>query len=225
MKIRYITILLLCAMLTGCADAHKQSEQHAATVPEVTAEAETVAAVIRPLPDAAMESLDNCILNISFEQNDFYQDESGNICLRMRIYTYDKYDMVDISALKTGDTILLSGEEILVSTVERNEYGTVLVNGGLDEGGFDLATDDDGVYYVHGYSDMKSWYLVGETKCEISDVFALKDSSNLDLGTVTYKAEDFLQENTMPDFGFFPQNTTARIDNGRLVEMNRIYTP
>lgn len=226
MKLKILTIVMLCAILAGCTSSGSKPEQPAEpTAVETKAEETVAAAVIRPLPDTTMEALENSVLNISFTQNDLYQDESGKTILRMQIYTYEKFDMVDISRLKAGDIFLLSGEEIPVESVERNAHGTVLVNGGLDEGGFDLATDDSGIYYVHGYSDMKSWIPVGIAEFVISETFVFHDSANLELDTVVYDAKDLV--NGVPEsiFGYQPQNTTVRIENGQVVEMNRIYTP
>lgn len=226
MKLRIFIILLLCILLSGCRRSGTKPEQTTVPAPvETKIEKTTAVAVIRPLPDTTMNSLDNSVLNISFMQNDFYQDESGEMKLRMQIYSYEKFDLVDISDLKAGDTIILSGEEILVKFVERNDYGTVLINGGLDEGGFDLATDDSGIYFVHGYSDVKAWMPVADAEFVVSETFVFHDSANLELDTVVYDAEDLV--NGVPEsiFGYQPQNTTVRIENGQVVEMNRIYTP
>lgn len=226
MKLKILTIVMLCAILAGCTSSGSKPEQPAEpTAVETKAEETVAAAVIRPLPDTTMEALENSVLNISFTQNDLYQDESGKTILRMQIYTYEKFDMVDISRLKAGDIFLLSGEEIPVESVERNDYGTVLINGGLDEGGFDLATDDSGIYFVHGYSDVKSWMPVADAEFVVSETFVFHDSANLELDTVVYDAEDLV--NGVPEFifGYQPQNTTVRIENGQVVEMNRIYTP
>lgn len=226
MKLHILTIVLFCAILSGCTSSGSKPEQTAEPEAVETKSVETVApAVIRPLPDTTMQALDNAVLNISFAQTDVYQEESGKTILRTQIYTYEKFDLVDISGLKAGDTILLSGEEIQVKSVERNAHGTVLVNGGLDEGGFDLATDDCGIYFVHGYSDMKSWIPVGSAEFVVSDTFVFYDSADLEMGTVVYNAEDLV--NAIPEslFGYQPPNTTVRIENGQVAEMNRIYTP
>lgn len=218
MKLRIITILMLCILLNGCA----ANQQPVETIP---VETEAAAAVIQPLADTTMEALEDSIVHISFSQDDVYQDESGTILLRMQIYTYDKFDMMDISGLKTGDTILLSDGALLVNSVERNDHGTVLINGGLEEGGLDLATDDSGTYFAQGYSDMKSWYLVGEAECSVSEDFIFTDSADLEQGAVTYKAADLLDSIPASAYGYQPQNTTVRMENGQVVEMNRIYTP
>ena len=217
--------LLLCALLAGCTNAGNQPEQPAVPSQTETTVTEAAVSVIRPLPDTTMEALNDSIVNLSFGQNDFYRDASGSVLLRMQVYSYEKFDMVDIAGLKAGDTIILSGEEINVNSVERDNYGGVLVNGGLDEGGFDLATDDEGIYYEHGYSDMKSWYLVGEAECNVADSFVFTDSSDLEVGTRTYTAEDFMNGNAVFDYGYLPQSTTVRIENGQIVAMERIYTP
>ena len=117
MKFRIIISLLLCFILAGCTNAPNQQKLSTETVRPETTEKVTTATVICPLPDTTMESMDNSIVHISIGQGDFSRDKSGNICLRMQVYSYDKFDMVDISSLKAGDTIILSGEEIAVNTV------------------------------------------------------------------------------------------------------------
>lgn len=224
MKTRILIILVMCIIFAGCTNTRNQPGQPAQTAP-VETKATEAATVIRPLPDTTMDALENSIVNISFEQNGFYRDEAGNVYLQMQIYSYDKFDMVDISAMKVGDIILISGEELIVNSVERNDQGTVFINGGLDEGGLDMITDDGGIYFSHGYSDMKSWNLVGEANCPVSDDFVFTDSVNLDLGKVIYGAEDLLNSIPAPEYGYQPQNTTVRIENGQVVTMERIYTP
>lgn len=226
MKLQIFSVFLFCILLMGCRCSVSNPEQITEPVQvETNAENTVFSKVIRPLPDTTMQGLENSVLHISFDQNDFYQDETGDIYLRMQIYAYEKFDLVDISGLKAGDIILLSGEEIPVKSVERNAYGMVLVNGGLDEAGFDLATDDSGIYFLHGYSDMKSWILLGEAELVVSDTFVFHDSADLESGTVVYDANDMLEAMPEVAFGYQPQNTTVRIEDGRVVEMNRIYTP
>lgn len=226
MKKRNISILLvLCILLAGCTSTADQAQQLGATVQTETASESAEATVIRPLPDTTMETLQDSIVHISFEQDSFSRDASGSIFLRMKIYSYDRFDMVDISAMKAGDTIIVSGEEIPVTAVERNDHGTVLVNGGLENGGFDLANDDGGVYFVHGYDDMKSWNSVGEAECPVSDSFVFTDSVDLEKEPVAYSAADMLEGIPGAQYGFQPQNTTVRLENGQVVTMERIYTP
>ena len=211
--------------MSGCASVKEQPEQVVESTRLETSAEETVSEMIRPLADTTMEALKDSVVHISFEQDGFYRDASGTVFLRMRVYSYEKFDMVDISCLKAGDSILLSGEEILVTSVKRNDYGTVLINGGLEEGGFDLATDNSGVYFVHGYDDMKSWNLVGEAECPVAECFVFTDSADLEHDPILYSAADVLDGIPAAEFGFWPQNTLVRIEEGQVVTLERIYTP
>ena len=113
MKIRIFTVLLLCVLLTGCFNTPNPPEQPTESVPAETIVEETeIAAVIQPLPDTTMESIRDSIVHVSFGQEDVYQDDSGNICLRVQVYSYDQFDMVDISGLKAGDTILATAKRL-----------------------------------------------------------------------------------------------------------------
>ena len=53
-----------------------------------------------------MENLTDAILSISLDEGDAYVDDQGRMQMDLKIYTYDKYDMVDIANLKVGDTVV-----------------------------------------------------------------------------------------------------------------------
>lgn len=54
------------------------------------------------------------------------------------------FDLVDISLLNVGSIIAINKEQIEISSIEINELGTVIINGGLDVGGYELITNEDG---------------------------------------------------------------------------------
>lgn len=227
MKRTLILMLALCLMLAGCGAAQEAPATTAATKAP-TAAPETTAAqanVIAPLPDTTMSALDDSIAAVALEEGNIRVEESGLTVMYLQVYRYDMYDLVDMANLKEGDILLHCGEEIPVNALERTENGTLLINGGLDQGGLDLVTQEDGVYYAMGYSDMKSWYLAGEAMLEVSPDFVFTDSSDLDKGTVTYTAQDLIDGNPEIPFYFAPQNTTVRIQDGVVMAMDRIYTP
>ena len=149
--------LALCLLLAGCATTQTQPET----------EAETAKTIV-PLPDTTMENLTDAILAVSFEKGDAYVDDTGKMQMDLKIYTYDKYDMVDISSLEVGDTIVGHSGEVQVTSKEQNEAGTIMINGGLEEGGFDLVTDDSGIFFETGFDDIKNWYEVGEATIRVS---------------------------------------------------------
>ena len=204
-----ITVIFtaLFLLLAGCASAQTDPAQK-----------------ISPLPDATMENLTDAILSVSLAEGDAYVDETGKMQMDLKIYSYDCYDMVDISNLKVGDTLVRHSDEVQVTSIEQNDAGTIYINGGLDNGGFDLVTDDCGVFYEMGYNDHKNWYQVGEATIRVSADFKGSDCADPELGEVVIYPGDFLVD-AVTNYDFTPYNTTISIEGGQIVEMNRRYIP
>lgn len=207
MKKISVIFTALFLLLAGCASAQTDPAQK-----------------ISPLPDATMENLMDAILSVSLAEGDAYVDETGKMQMDLKIYSYDCYDMVDISNLKVGDTLVRHSDEVQVTSIEQNDAGTVYINGGLDNGGFDLVTDDCGVFYEMGYNDHKNWYQVGEATIRVSADFKGSDCADPELGEVVIYPGDFLVD-AVTNYDFTPYNTTIRIEGGQIVEMNRRYIP
>ena len=204
-----ITVIFtaLFLLLAGCASAQTDPAQK-----------------ICPLPDATMENLTDAILSVSLAEGDAYVDETGKMQMDMKIYSYDCYDMVDISNLKVGDTLVRHTDEVQVTSIEQNDAGTIYINGGLDNGGFDLVTDECGIFYEMGYNDHKNWYQVGEATIRVSVDFEGLDRADPELGEVMIYPGDFLI-GAVPNYDFTPYNTTVRVADGQIVEMTRRYIP
>lgn len=210
------------------AETQRQEEQSTEVVEDqqtATSEKKEAATVI-PLPVTIdIMKLEDCMAAISLEKGNFYTDKTGAVIMDVTVFVYDLYDMADISMIKEGDTILRGQEEILISSIECNENGLVLINGGLDNGGFELYTEENTVYYERGYSDMKSYYELGKVSLPVSPDFIYNDASDLDKGAVIFSAEDFLQDAVGIDYHFNANNTTIQIEDGYVTTMTRVYTP
>ena len=207
MKKMMLIMMMFCLLLTGCGNAQ-----------------ENTAATVSPLPDATMENLTDAILSVSLEEGDAYVDDTGKMQMDVKVYTYDKYDMVDIAELEEGDTIVTHSGEVEVTSIERTEGGLVCINGGLEEGGFDLFTDESGIYYETGFDDAKNWYEVGEATIRVSTDFVGYDNADPELGEVVLYPGSFLV-GEVTNYNFTPFNTTIRVEDGQIVEMNRMFTP
>ena len=238
MKKMLMLLVMLALMLTGCGKAQegaaetKQPENKPAEIvveqetPEKAEEPEEAepGVTVQPLADTTMDNLEDAILSVSFGEGDVYVDDTGKLQMKAKIYTYDKYDMVDIAQLKEGDIIVTHAGEVEVTSLERSESGILFVNGGLEGGGFDLVTDDSGIFFETGYSDMKNWYEVGEATIRVSADFEGLDNANPDVGEIVLYPGSFLV-GEVTDYNFTPHNTTIRVEGGQIVELNRIYTP
>lgn len=203
-------------MLSGC------SEITTGTAAD-TEEHKTITPVDSWLESADLETLDDCTVAASFTLDDLYTIESGDEALTFTVYDYDLYDMTDISYIKVGDNIVIQGEEVNIESLKTND-STLLINGGLDNGGYELNTDGDTVYYATTWDDLKLYNEIGQTTMTFSKDVVITDSSQLDSSdTVTYTLED-LENKVMTDH-FVPNNTTIRIEGGAIVEITRAYNP
>jgi len=182
--------------------------------------------VIAPLPCTIdMNALDNCTLAVSLNKEDIYAGEDGKARMKVTVYDYDLYDIVDISMMEVGSTMILRGEEVEITDLETNEFGLIFVNGGLDQGGFDLFTNENGVYFESGYSDKKSYYELGSAELPVAEDFVYIDASDLDNGEKEYTLEEVLSEDSGIEYHLVPDNTTIVIENGEVIEMKRVYIP
>ena len=212
MKKLLLLTLALCFLLTGCSSANEEAQP---TEP---------GAIINPLPDSTMDNLSDAILSVSLEEGGAYVDDTGKMQMDLKIYSYDKYDMVDISMLKVGDVLVTHAGEVEIRSLEHTEGGSIAINGGLDAGGFELVTDDNGIFYEQGFNDAKNWYEVGEATIRVSVDFRYYDNSDFDKGEVIYYPGSFLV-GEVTDYHFYPHNTTIRVENGQIIEMHRVYVP
>ncbi len=236
MKKWVLIMAVVCLMLAGCgkvegniaADTTQPENSNVETGNEQgasgNAEQNEPVVVVQPLPDATMENLTDAILSVSLEEGGAYVDDTGKMQMDVKIFTYDRYDMVDISKLKVGDIIVTHAGEVEITAMERSEGGTLYINGGLEEGGFDLVTDESGIFYETGFNDVKNWYEVGEATIRVSADFKGYDNSNPEQGEVMIYPGDFLV-GEVTDYNFTPYNTTIRVEGGQIVELNRVYTP
>ena len=227
--------MVFCLLLTGCAASQKGNGENeipsdiAASKAMVSSDTDSTEQpeethTITPLPDTTMENLTDAILSISLDEGDAYVDDQGRMQMDLKIYTYDKCDMVDIANLKVGDTVVRHSGEVKVISKEQNEAGTIYINGGLENGGFDLVTDDCGIFYETGFNDVKDWYEIGEATIRVSADFKGIDNADLEQGEVIIYPGDFLI-GAVTNYDFTPYNTTIRVEDGQIVEMNRVFIP
>ena len=187
---------------------------------------ESNAKVISPLPETLdVNNLDNCTVAVFLEKGDAYVDDNGKMMMNVNVYTYELYDMVDIASLNENDVIVRRNEEVKITELERLDTGLVRINGGEEKGGFDLASDDNTVYYEIGMSDIKAYNELVKVTLPVSDEFEYVDESDLDSEAKTYYPGDFLTEDAGIEYNFTPNNTSIVIEDGVVVKMNKAYMP
>ena len=207
-----LTLILSVGLIAGCNSQTGKEENNAK--------------VINPLPETLdVNALDNCTVAVSLEKGDAYVDDNGKMVMNLTVYSYELYDMVDIASLKENDVIVRKDEEVTITEVERTDSGLVRINGGEENGGFDLVSNDNTVYYETGMNDIKAYYELGKATLPVSVDFEYIDESVLDSEAKTYYPGDFLTDDAEIEYNFTPNNTSIVIENDTIIKMNKVYMP
>ena len=225
MKKMIIAVLLISFLCAACTQEQAEISENYTT--EVVATSEDISPKkIMPLPCTVdVNQLHDGTLAVSLEEDALRKDESGNLKMHLTVHAYDLYDMVDISRMQVGDTIYINGQDLLITSLEETQYGSVLINGGLEYGGHELRTDESGVYYETGYSDVKSYYEIGGVTLPLFEQFVYVDASDLDLGERIWTLEEFEAMYAETAFYFQPSSTSVVVENGMITSLTRIYVP
>lgn len=222
MKKWYLT-LILCLLLAGCTI---KNEPVTLPAPEPATKPVAQTNWIQPLPETVdLENPGSCTLSVSLAEGDVYLDDTGVLRMKLTVYDYDRYGAADIAALRVGDTITIDAENVVVKTLNVDEYGTVDINGGLSGDGYSLTTNDDATYHRLLENDSRDYHELGTITVPVDESLVYTDMSQPDKEPKVYVSGDFLAPDNGIDYGFYPQNTTIRLENGRAVEMTRVFVP
>lgn len=181
---------------------------------------------IKPLPDALdLSSLTSGTVAASFDASSL-KEVDGQLQLSFTVYNYEKFDAADISGLKAGDVLVVSGREMTVASVQASD-GYVTVNGGEEAGGVLFSLDDSSnTYYVMGMDDSKTYYEKGQLTFPVADTCVLTDDADFEHPGQTTPASDLPKLLAQDDiYGFDPQSTTVTLKNSQITAIYRGFLP
>lgn len=181
---------------------------------------------IKPLPDALdLSSLTSGTVAASFDASSL-KEVDGQLQLSFVVYNYEKFDAADISGLKAGDVLVVSGREMTVASVQTSD-GYVTVNGGEEAGGVLFSLDaSSNTYYVMGMDDSKTYYEKGQLTFPVADTCVLTDDADFEHPGQTTPASDLPKLLARDDiYGFNPQSTTVTLKNSQITAIYRGFLP
>lgn len=181
---------------------------------------------IKPLPDALdLSSLTSGTVAASFDASSL-KEVDGQLQLSFTVYNYEKFDAADISGLKAGDVLVVSGQEMTVASVQSSD-GYVTVNGGEEAGGVLFSLDaSSNTYYVMGMDDSKTYYEKGQLTFPVADTCVLTDDADFEHPGQTTPASDLPKLLAQDDiYGFNPQSTTVTLKNSQITAIYRGFLP
>ena len=231
-------LLTIGITMAGCGASSSTAGSTAASNSVVPASSRVQEeGVVEPISGFTIEDATETPNTITFVSADIASEvKDGKVTAR--IYSYDTYEKADIDALKVGDKIRLHVEymtgnqyaEVEVTSIEKNDdYHTVTINGGMEqEGGLDLVLMEGSEYYrTMTFDDYPVYYEVGETELTLADDVKLKDSSaDPQAEAVETTGADAVAAaiNADPDH-WTVYNTTLTVQEGKILEVRRIWVP
>lgn len=181
---------------------------------------------IKPLPDELnLSSLTSGTVAASFDASSL-KEVDGQLQLSFTVYNYEKFDAADISGLKAGDVLVVSGREMTVASVQASN-GYVTVNGGEEAGGVLFSLDaSSNTYYVMGMDDSKTYYEKGQLTFPVADTCVLTDDADFEHPGQATPASDLPKLLAQDDiYGFNPQSTTVTLKNSQITAIYRGFLP
>ena len=181
---------------------------------------------IKPLPDELdLNHLTSGTVAASFDASSL-KEVGGQLQLSFTVYNYEKFDAADISGLKAGDVLVVSGREMTVASVQSSD-GYVTVNGGEEAGGVLFSLDaSSNTYYVMGMDDSKTYYEKGQLTFPVADTCVLTDDADFEHPGQTTPASDLPKLLAQDDiYGFNPQSTTVTLKNSQITAIYRGFLP
>ena len=236
LKYKILAVLAAGIALTACGGSGTPASTPASSAVPASSRVQEEG-VVEPVGSFTIEDVTKTPDTITFVSADIASEvKDGTVTVR--IYSYDAYEKADIDALKAGDKIRLHEEymtgnqfvEVEVTSIEKNDpYHTVTINGGIEqEGGLELILMDGSEYYrTITFDDYPVYYEVGETELSLADDVVLKDSSadpQADAVETTGAQAVAAAINADPD-NWTVYNTTLVVQEGKIVEVRRIWVP
>lgn len=172
-----------------------------------------------------LSSLTSGTVAASFDASSL-KEVDGQLQLSFTVYNYEKFDAADISGLKAGDVLVVSGREMTVASVQASD-GYVTVNGGEEAGGVLFSLDaSSNTYYVMGMDDSKTYYEKGQLTFPVADTCVLTDDADFEHPGQTTPASGLANLLAQDDiYGFNPQSTTVTLKNSQITAIYRGFLP
>lgn len=221
-KALYLVLALSLLSLSGCGSSGQQPGS-GSSGSAVSSAQQAAGKQVEPLSSALTEDAlaGSGTFSVSFAPEGL-QQENGTWKLTFDAYDYDLYDSVDITTLAQGDTVTVDGESLTVDTV-KEENGSIVVNGGLENGGVTFDPGEGGTYYIAGMDDAKDYHKFATATLPMAEDCVLMDDSEPEQQGKPVELADLAA--AAGSQGFQAGNTTVTVEDGVITGITRSYMP
>lgn len=173
-----------------------------------------------------IDNIDNGIYHAYIDKSGINETD-GQTTIWTEILTEETFDIVDINRMAEGDVIYIKGQLFYIDSIEKTPSGIININGGIENLGTALMAEDESNCFVYVGMDMeKSYTSHGMTTLTVGDNIKLTDRSNPDEEKeyTGSDAVDALKE-LVSEYPLNWNNCTVMVENGEIIEINRLFTP
>ena len=178
----------------------------------------------------------------AFERDDLKDGVLNNT----HLLTVDQYAPEAIEKITVGDELVIEGKTVAISTLEKDEYGDLLINGGegkadgytlshyVPDPEFDLSEQYPDCWMSIIPNDYHSYTDNGVYNLELAEDVTFIDKWDLDIAAIeagqrplTATGIEAVTKAIMEskNDSFYELNTEVVIANGKVVEITRIFNP
>lgn len=208
-------IFAYSAMTVSLAEAKDSADAH------TSVEAGTVATIAPQFDGVDMAE---STWPAAFNRDDLKEGVLTNV----HIFTEDAYDIVDVAQMKTGDTFEAEGKTITIDSLETDEAGNIKINGGFEEGGYTLTTEEDtNGWTTTSWDDFCTYTERDIVDLTLAENVVFTDGWDIEKDPVTVEGVEAVAKAIMEseNDSFDEYNTELVIEGGKVVEINRHYVP
>lgn len=179
---------------------------------------------------------DPCEVDVDNIENGIYHayiseyginENAGKLTVEAEINTVETYDIVDINRMAVGDVIYINGLLLPVNSIDHTDFGIININGGVENFGSALIAEDESNCFVHAGIDMeKSFTRHGIANLPVSENVKLIDQKHPDQ-VKEYTGNEAISvfKEIVHEEPLDCDNCTITVENGEIVEINRLYVP
>ena len=233
-KMLAVTAVLAVGILAGCGSSASSTSTASSTA------SSTAASSAASSEGAAQNTVEPIVVDETVDEllngDSSYKVHAGitNVSddsVTLQVYGYDAYEPDDLASLKAGDVIRAHDQEtgtledVTIDSIEQDEYGDYVINGGLEEGGIDLLKDR-GVFRTHSMVDYPVYYLIGEVTLPLAEDVTLEDSSaDPQASAVESTGVADVARDIADSDNWTANNTTVFVQDGHVFDVQRVWVP
>ena len=172
------------------------------------------------------DNIEDGIYRAGIDESGISETDDG-LTIQAEIYTEDTYDIVDINCMVEGDVIYINGQLYLVNAIDKLDSGIIDINGGLENGGSSLISEEESNCFVFSGMDMvRSYTRQGVANLAAGDSVQVTDKCDPAGDKVYNGNESFSALKAMvEEYPLDCYDCVIRVENGEIVEITRLFTP